>query len=58
MTKNLQTKLIFPAPDPSYSTTTSMNQVIYLPRDLMKRAINLKPHPLLNAKKPANKKEQ
>ena len=42
----MQTKLVFPAPDPSYSTTTSLNQVIYFPRDLMKRTAHMKPHPL------------
>ena len=38
MTLNFQNKLIFPAPENSYTVETSLNQVIYIPRDIMKLA--------------------
>ena len=33
-----QDKLVFPAPETSYTIVTSAGQVIYLPRDIMVRA--------------------
>jgi hypothetical protein len=38
MSLSFQNKLIFPAPENSYTVFTSQNQVIYLPKDIMKRA--------------------
>lgn len=38
MTLNFQNKLIFPAPENSYTTETAYGQVIYIPRDIMQRA--------------------
>ena len=38
MSLNFQNKLIFPAPENSYTTETAYGQVIYVPRDIMKRA--------------------
>ena len=38
MTLNFQNKIIFPAPENSYTTETAYGQVIYIPRDMMKRA--------------------
>lgn len=38
MTLSFQNKLIFPAPENSYTVETSVNQVIYVPRDVMTRA--------------------
>lgn len=38
MLVNFQNKLIFPAPENSYSVATSTHQVLYVPRDIMKRA--------------------
>lgn len=38
MSLSFQNKLIFPAPENSYTVETSQNQVIYVPRDIMKRA--------------------
>ena len=38
MTLSFQNKLIFPAPENSYTIETSINQVIYIPRDIMTRA--------------------
>ena len=35
MTLNFQNKIIFPAPENSYTTETAYGQVIYLPRDIM-----------------------
>lgn len=33
-----QDKLVFPAPETSYTVETSQGQVIYLPRDIMQKA--------------------
>ena len=33
-----QDKLIFPAPEISYTVETSQGQVLYLPRDILQRA--------------------
>ena len=33
-----QDKLIFPAPEISYTVETSQGQVLYLPRDVLQRA--------------------
>jgi len=33
-----QDKLIFPAPEISYTVETSQGQVLYLPRDVMQKA--------------------
>ena len=38
MTLNFQNKIIFPAPENSYTSETAYGQVIYIPRDIMKRA--------------------
>jgi len=38
MTLNFQNKIVFPAPEISYTVETSQNQVIYIPRDIMKSA--------------------
>jgi len=38
MTLNFQNKIIFPAPDNSYTTETAYGQVIYIPRDIIIRA--------------------
>jgi len=38
MTLNFQNKIIFPAPENSYTTETAYGQVIYIPRDIMHRA--------------------
>ena len=38
MSLNFQNKIIFPAPENSYTTETAYGQVIYVPRDIMKRA--------------------
>lgn len=38
MTLNFQNKLVFPAPENSYTVLTSIHQVLYIPRDIMKRA--------------------
>ncbi len=37
MTLNFQNKIVFPAPDSSYTTETAYGQVIYIPRDAMLR---------------------
>ena len=36
MTLNFQNKIVFPAPEPSYTTSSAFGQVIYIPRDLMR----------------------
>ena len=38
MSLSFQNKLIFPAPENSYTVETSQNQVVYFPRDIMHRA--------------------
>ena len=38
MTLNFQNKLVFPAPENSYTVETSQHQVLYIPRDILKRA--------------------
>ena len=35
MSLNFQNKIVFPAPEPSYTTLSSAGQVIYLPRKIM-----------------------
>ena len=37
MTLNFQNKIVFPAPETSYTTQSAFGQVIYLPRNIMKR---------------------
>lgn len=38
MSLNFQNKIVFPAPENSYTSETAYGQVIYVPRDIMKRA--------------------
>ena len=38
MSLGFQNKLIFPAPENSYTVDTSQHQVLYIPRDVLKRA--------------------
>lgn len=38
MSLSFQNKIIFPAPENSYTTETAYGQVIYIPRDIMKVA--------------------
>lgn len=40
MTLNFQNKIVFPAPETSYTTQSAFGQVIYLPRNIMKRVEN------------------
>lgn len=35
MTLNFQNKIVFPAPESSYTTETAYGQVIYLPRSIL-----------------------
>ena len=35
MTLNFQNKIVFPAPNTSYTTESSYGQVFYLPRDIL-----------------------
>lgn len=35
MTLNFQNKIVFPAPESSYTTETAYGQVIYFPRNLL-----------------------
>lgn len=35
MTLNFQNKLVFPAPETSYNTTSAYQQVVYMPRNIM-----------------------
>lgn len=35
MTLNFQNKIVFPAPETSYTTQTAMGQVLYIPRNIM-----------------------
>ena len=35
MTLNFQNKIVFPAPESSYTTETAYGQVIYIPRNLL-----------------------
>ena len=37
MTLNFQNRIVFPAPESSYTTQSAFGQVIYLPRDIMKQ---------------------
>jgi len=37
MTLNFQNKIVFPAPESSYTTESSLGQVIYLPRNILKK---------------------
>ena len=37
MTLNFQNRIVFPAPETSYTTQSAFGQVIYLPRNIMKR---------------------
>ena len=41
MINNFQNKMLFPAPEHSYTTQTAFGQVIYIPRDIMQRARKL-----------------
>ena len=38
MTLNFQNKIVFPAPETSYTTQSAFGQVIYLPRNIMDQA--------------------
>ena len=38
MSLSFQNKIVFPAPENSYSSESAYSQVIYIPRDIMKRA--------------------
>ena len=38
MTLNFQNKIVFPAPETSYTTQSAFGQVIYIPRNIMKKA--------------------
>ena len=35
MSLNFQNKIVFPAPETSYTTQTAMGQVLYIPRNIM-----------------------
>jgi hypothetical protein len=35
MTLNFQNKIVFPAPETSYTTGTAVGQVLYIPRNIM-----------------------
>jgi hypothetical protein len=35
MTLNFQNRIVFPAPETSYTTETAYGQVIYIPRDIL-----------------------
>jgi hypothetical protein len=35
MTLNFQNKILFPAPETSYTTKSAANQMIYIPRTIM-----------------------
>lgn len=37
MTLNFQNKIVFPAPEHSYTPDTAYGQVIYIPRDMPER---------------------
>ena len=37
MTLNFQNRIVFPAPETSYTTQSAFGQVVYLPRNIMKR---------------------
>ena len=37
MTLSFQNKIVFPAPDASYTTQSAFGQVVYLPRNIMKQ---------------------
>ncbi len=37
MTLNFQNKIVFPAPDSSYTTETAYGQVLYIPRDILSK---------------------
>ncbi len=40
MTLNFQNKIVFPAPDSTYSTDSGYGQVIYIPRHLVKTSFH------------------
>ena len=40
MTLNFQNRIVFPAPETSYTTQSAFGQVIYVPRNIMKRVEN------------------
>lgn len=39
MTLNFQNKIVFPAPEHSYTPETAYGQVIYIPRDMIERRL-------------------
>ena len=41
MTLNFQNKIVFPAPEHSYTPETAYGQVIYIPRDMAERRMKL-----------------
>lgn len=54
MTLNFQNKIVFPAPDPSYTTETAFGQVIYVPRNILTK----KPGDKSKENSDANKKRE
>jgi hypothetical protein len=44
MTLNFQNKIVFPAPECSYSIHSAFKQVIYLPRNIMQKTRDKKAH--------------
>ena len=60
MTLNFQNKIVFPAPETSYTTQSAFGQVIYIPRNIMKqvdRKFSDKRAPLLSGLKSATDKQ-
>lgn len=47
MSLNFQNKIVFPAPETSYTTQSALGQVIYVPRNIMSR-VNTKLNLLKN----------
>lgn len=41
MTLNFQNKIVFPAPEHSYTPETAYGQVIYIPRNIKQRRLNM-----------------
>ena len=39
MTLSFQNRIVFPAPETSYTTETAYGQVIYIPRDILSKVI-------------------
>ena len=59
MTLNFQNKIVFPAPETSYTTQTAMGQVLYVPRDIMQQVRKHKvPSASLPKKKSIVKEEE